>query len=233
MTGKISDNVMKVREAVEAAARASGRNLSEIGIMAATKYTDRAGVEELLRSGIALIGENRVQDAVSKLAESGDGSQKDIHADFPQCKVHMIGQLQTNKVNAALKLFDLVETVDRISLADALEKRLDRILPVLVEVKLTGEESKTGCPQDEIPALIEHIQKNCSHLSLRGFMGMGPWDPDPETARPFYRELKGLFDKYGPQIDGFDTLSMGMSGDFEVAIQEGATLIRIGRAFFE
>ena len=99
-------------------------------------------------------------------------------------------------MNHALKLFDTIETVDRIALADALEKRLNHPLEALIEVKLlTGEESKTGCPIDELPGLIDHIASNCPHLLLRGFMGMGPWNPDPETARPFYRKLKELFDR--------------------------------------
>jgi PLP dependent protein len=233
MAEKIETNVNSVLERVRVASVEAGRDPSEINVLAASKYTDRAGVEALLRAGINLIGENRVQDAISKLGATDDGSQADIHGLFPHCRIHMIGHLQTNKVNSALKLFDLIETVDGIPLAEALEKRLDRILPVLIEVKLTSEESKTGCFQKELPKLIEYILSQCPHLMLSGFMGMGPWDPDPETARPFYRELKRLFDKYGSQIDGFKTLSMGMSGDFHVAIQEGATLIRIGRAFFE
>jgi PLP dependent protein len=233
---KIADNVIRIREAVAKAASDAGREPSEISIMAATKYTDRSGVEELIKAGINLIGENRVLDAEDKLLKSDDSSQPDIHTSFPECRVHLIGQLQTNKINHALKLFDLIETVDRISLADALDKRLDRPLPILVEVKLTGEETKTGCPISELPSLLDYIWKSCPHLDVRGFMGMGPWDPDPEAARPYYRELKGLFDKFrpsSPNPGGFRTISMGMSADFQVAIQEGASIVRIGRAFFE
>jgi len=236
MSEIIKTNVGRIKEDVTKAALASGRDPSEINILAATKYTDRAGVEALIEAGINLIGENRVQEAQKKLGASPDGSQKDIRELFPQCKVHMIGMLQTNKVNHALRLFDLIETVDRIPLAEALEKRLERTLPVLVEVKLTAEETKTGCPVENLPSLLEYIWSSCPHLELRGLMGMGPWDPDPETARPFYKKLKSLFDKFrplSPQPDTFNTLSMGMSADFHIAIQEGATLVRIGRAFFE
>jgi uncharacterized pyridoxal phosphate-containing UPF0001 family protein len=253
---KIADNVRRIRELVAKAASDAGRDPAQISIMAATKYTDRSGVEELIQAGISLIGENRVQDAIQKLGESGplsqklgelgplsqkpgeseDPARKDIHSVFPECRVHLIGQLQTNKINNALKLFDLIETVDRISLADALEKRLERKLPVLVEVKLTGEDTKTGCPIPDLPALLSHLWSNCPHLNVEGFMGMGPWDPDPEVARPYYRELKALFDRLrppAPDPSSFRTISMGMSADFHVAIQEGASMVRIGRAFFE
>jgi hypothetical protein len=236
MSPDIAQNTARVIAAVREAAEDSGRDPSEVGILAATKYTDRAGVEAIIRAGIPLIGENRVQDAMEKLGANEDGSRKDIHQDFPECRVHLIGHLQTNKVNQALRLFDLVETVDRIALAEALEKRVDRILPVLVEVKLTSEDSKTGCLQDDLKGLLGYIINECPHLELRGLMGMGPFDENPEVARPYYRRLRELFEasREGlPNPEGFRVVSMGMSADFRVAIQEGATLVRIGRALFE
>ena len=232
----IAQNAAKVIKAVRETAEASGRDPSEVGILAATKYTDRTGVEMLLRAGITLIGENRVQDAFAKLGAAEDGSKKDIREDFPECRIHMIGHLQTNKINQALKLFDSIETVDRIPLAEALEKRLDKILPILVEVKLTSEDTKTGCPQDELNTLLEYIRRDCPHLELRGLMGMGPFDENPEIARPYYRRLKELFETSrdaSPNPETFKVISMGMSADFHVAIQEGATLVRIGRALFD
>lgn len=239
MTENIPANVERILEAVAQAASDAGRSPDEIQILAAAKYTDRAGVETLLSSGISLIGENRVQDARKKLGEDESGGQADIHDPFPQCRLHMIGHLQSNKVNHALRLFDTIETVDRESLADALEKRLkplDRIFPVLVEVKLTGETTKTGCEPSDLPALLDHIRTGCPHLAVQGLMGMGPWDPDAEVARPYYRELRTLFDRHkgsAPDPSVFNTVSMGMSADFHVAVQEGATLVRIGRALFE
>ncbi len=234
----IAKNVEQVREEVAKACVDADRDVAEIQILAAAKYTDRDGVIELLKAGINLIGENRVQDALSKLGTDDDSGQGDIHDEFPDCRVHMIGNLQKNKINHALRLFDLVETVEKIKLADALEKRLaerERVLPVLVEVKLTGEDTKSGCSIEDIPNLLDHIWTNCPHLELRGLMGMGPWDPDPEVARPFYRSLKSIFDENlpnAPDKSVFSTISMGMSADFHVAIQEGATLVRIGRRFF-
>jgi len=236
---KIAENVARIVERVGDACRQAGRDPSEVKILAAAKYTDRVGVEELIRAGIFMIGENRVQDAVAKLCADDRTGQVDIHNAFPHVKIHFIGHLQTNKINHALKLFDVIETVDRISLADQLEKRLaeqNRILPVLLEVKLTEEDTKTGCPESEIPNLLDHIRTNCQHLELKGFMGMGPWNPDPEVARPYYKKLRECFERFShhaPVKGIFDTVSMGMSADFHVAIQEGATVVRIGRALFE
>jgi len=235
---KIGENAQRIQEEVARAALEAGRDPSEVSILAATKYTDRAGVIELLSAGIEFIGENRVQEALAKLGPAPDGKQDDIRDEFPDCRLHMIGHLQTNKVNHALRLFNVIETVDRVSLADALEVRLtsvDGILPVFIEVKLTGEETKAGCSPAELPILLDHLWVHCPRLGVRGLMGMGPWDPNPETARPCYRSLKGLFDEnrpHSPNPSLFDTISMGMSADFRVAIQEGATLVRIGRALF-
>jgi len=236
---KISDNVERVKEEVAQAVEAAGRGAEEVKILAATKYTDRAGVVELIEAGIVLIGENRIQDALAKLEGVEESGQVDIHDEFPECRVHMIGHVQKNKINHALKLFDLIETIDAVKLADALEQRLaarERTLECLVEVHLTEEEAKTGCRPEYLPSLLEYIWENCPHIDLRGLMGMGPWDPDPEVARPYYRKLREVFNesvKNAPSPGVFDTISMGMSADFHVAIQEGATLVRIGRRFFE
>jgi pyridoxal phosphate enzyme (YggS family) len=235
----IADNVVRINKEIEEAALECGRDPSEIRMLAATKYTDRAGVIELIEAGVEILGENRVQDATAKFGPSSDDAHDSIKELYPNVRLHMIGHLQKNKINHALRTFDLVETVDRNSLADGLEKRLapdDRILPVLAEVKLTGEDTKAGCEIEELPSLLQHIWTNCPHLQLKGLMGMGPWDPDPEVARPYYRKLKELYEQVRPSAPDpseFDTISMGMSADFKVAIEEGATLLRIGRALFD
>ena len=236
--GSIADNTERIIEQVAKACRDAGRDPSEVKILAAAKYTDRAGAAEILSSGIGIIGENRIQDALAKHCADEKTGQVDIHEEFPAVKVHYIGHLQKNKINHALKLFDLIETIDTMKLADALEKRpaeRDRVMPVLIEVKLTREESKTGCPEPDLEDLIGHIGGNCPHLEVEGLMGMGPWDPEPETSRPFYKKLGEIFAriKNTTQSDKFDTVSMGMSADFHIAIQEGATVVRIGRAIFE
>lgn len=237
MHDKLVENIQKIKKEIETEAENSGRNASEISVMAASKYTDRAGVETLIQNGINIIGENRVQDAVKKLCAHDDG-QIDIHEVFPDIEIHMIGYLQSNKINHALKLFDFIDSIDRISITEALEKRLGisgKILPILIDVHLTDEESKTGVKPNDLGSLVSYIQSNCPHLELRGLMGMGPWDPNPESARPFYKKLKTLFDVTRQQINApekFSILSMGMSADFHVAIPEGSTLLRIGRALF-
>jgi len=239
MYEQIKENVERIMGRVEVAANAAGREPSEIQVLAATKYTDRAGVIELVKSGIKLIGENRVQDAAAKLGADEESGQVNIHDEYPDLKVHMIGHLQKNKINMGMELFDLVETVDSIKLADAINKRVSppgRVLPVLMEVKLTGEETKTGCDISGVGKLAGHIWENCPNLELRGVMGMGPWDPDAETARPYYKNLMEVYEchrEQAPDPELFKTISMGMSADFEVAIEEGATLVRIGRALFD
>jgi len=235
--GSIADNTGRIIEKVADACRDAGRDPSEVKILAAAKYTDRAGAAEILSAGIGIIGENRIQDALAKHCADEESGQVDIHEEFPGVNVHYIGHLQKNKINHALKLFDLIETIDTIKLAEALDKRLterDRVMPVLLEVKLTSEDTKTGCSESDLEDLIGYIGENCPHLEVRGLMGMGPWDPDPETARPFYKKLRENFEriKNSTRSDKFDTVSMGMSADFHIAIQEGATLVRIGRALF-
>lgn len=235
----IADNVARILYEIEEAALGCGRDPSGIRMLAATKYTDRAGAIELIEAGVELLGENRVQDAVVTFGPSSDDAHDSIKDLYPNVHLHMIGHLQKNKINHALRTFDLVETVDRKSLADGIEKRLasdDGVLPVLAEVKLTGEETKTGCRIEELPDLVRYIWTACPHVRLKGLMGMGPWDPDPEVARPYYRRLKELFEQVRPEAPDpseFDTISMGMSADFKVAIEEGATLLRIGRALFD
>ncbi|HEX9745906.1 MAG TPA: YggS family pyridoxal phosphate-dependent enzyme [bacterium] len=236
MSGKITRNVNRILEMVADAATQAGREPSEVSVLAATKYTDRQGVMEVINAGITIIGENRVQDARGKLGNRGEAD--DIRREIPGSEFHMIGHLQSNKANHALKIFDHIDTIDRITIAEALEKRLasdNRILPCTIEIGLTGEESKTGVSRKDLPALFDYVIGDCPHLDLRGFTGMGPLDPDPEAGRPTYRELRKIYEGYMEQVpdrDKFAILSMGMSADYHVAIQEGATLVRIGRALF-
>ncbi len=220
------DRVERVREAVGEAIVRSGRAADAVTIVAVSKTVGREAIDEAYALGLRHFGENRVQDARAKFAEP-----------LPEGAVlHLIGQLQTNKAALAAKLFDIVESVDRASLVDELDRqgaKLGRVVPVLVEVSVAGEEQKAGCPLADVRALVARIE-GCAHLALRGLMTMAPLVADPETTRPVFRGLRVLRDELRAEGPGRDLqiLSMGMTNDFTIAIEEGATHIRVGRAIF-
>lgn len=199
------------------------RNPGDITVVAATKYASVEQINTLISAGIRIVGENRVQDAQKK---------------FPlllPCERRFIGTLQTNKVRQALKLFKMIESVDRIELATAIEKECDRMnmkIPVLIQVNVAKDLKKHGIKPSETFEFVREIAK-LWHLQIRGLMAIVPFFEDPEEARPYFRMMKSLFDLCRKQFKGFETLSMGMSHDFRVAIEEGATEVRIGRYFFE
>jgi pyridoxal phosphate enzyme (YggS family) len=218
--------VERVRDVVSRSAIRSGRDPQSVTIVAVSKTVERDAVDQALALGLRHFGENRVQDARAKFAQP-----------MPQGTVlHLIGQLQTNKAAVAARLFDLIESVDRPSLVDELERQganLGRVLPVLLEVNVAGEVQKAGCDLAEVDELVERIER-CGHLTLRGLMTMAPLVTNPEETRPIFRRLRELRDELcalapsrAPQI-----LSMGMTNDFPIAIEEGATHIRVGRAIF-
>lgn len=190
------------------------------------KYAPLAAVEELLASGqVARVAESRVQDAQRRKQALGPLAQK--------AEWRLIGHLQTNKAKQALETFDAVDSIDSLHAALALEKRLegtDRILPVLVQVKLTERETQSGVTAKELPALLEELKK-LKQLNVNGLMGIAPQVEHPEEARPAFAGLSRLFDRHFAGRPGAQ-LSMGMSHDFEVAVEEGATLVRIGSALF-
>lgn len=198
--------------------------------MAVSKTHPAEALAEAERSGILLFGENRVQEFEMKrprLRELGVAAQ-----------IHLIGHLQANKSARAAELFDAVDTVDSLRLAERLNEaasHLNKTLPILLEIKLSPEPTKAGLDPDaqELPSLLERLP-DLPSLPLRGLMTIAPFDDNPEIARACFRRLREIRDKLArthPQLD-FSTLSMGMSGDFEVAIEEGSTLIRIGTALF-
>lgn len=222
----LAQRVETVRRSVSDAAARAGRDGNAVTIVAVSKSVDRAAVDEAYALGLRHFGENRVQSAAAKFALP-------LSAD---ATLHLIGQLQTNKARPAVSLFGLIESIDRLSLLDALEReaaRLDRRLPVLLQVNIAGEEQKAGCPPEAAPALVRHAC-DCPHLELRGLMTIAPLVDDAEATRPVFRALRELRDLLA--ADGtarqLDVLSMGMTNDFEVAIEEGATHVRIGRAIF-
>jgi pyridoxal phosphate enzyme (YggS family) len=225
-TENLRNRVLHVRDAVAQAARRSGREPDAVTIVAVSKTVGREEVEDAYALGLRHFGENRVHDARAKFAPP-----------LPQGLVlHLIGQLQTNKAAVAARLFDLIETVDRSSLIDELQRqgeKLDRVLPVLLQVNVAGEEQKAGCALSEVSELVARIERN-NRLTLRGLMTMAPLVSDPEATRPVFRRLRELRDELLAAAPGRDLsiLSMGMTNDYPVAIEEGATHIRVGRAIF-
>jgi PLP dependent protein len=223
---QISRNLKEIHQRLHNAAVGAGRDPSAVRLVAVTKTVGLDRLQEAVAAGQTLFGENYVQEAKAKIAALGLG-----------LTWHFIGHLQSNKARVAVELFDLIHSVDRLRLALALEQaalRLGRVQNVLLQVNLAGEESKSGTAPEDAEHLLSEISK-LPHLRVLGLMTMPPWFPDPEEARPYFRALRELRDRLRrlPSVDGdLPELSMGMTGDFEVAVAEGATLVRIGTAIF-
>jgi pyridoxal phosphate enzyme (YggS family) len=211
---------------VAASARKAGRRPEEITVVAVSKTVARPAVDEAFALGVRHFGENRVQDAARKFAEPLTSG----------ATLHLIGQLQSNKARTAVALFDIIESVDRPSLIDALEKEAARHgqpIAVLLEINVAREPQKAGCAPERAAELMGRLVES-SWLQPRGLMTMAPLFDDPEDARPVFVGLRELRDELARAFPSADlsTLSMGMSNDFRVAIEEGATTVRIGRAIF-
>ncbi len=226
MTTSIAENIAGIRRRLNGAAARAGRDPESIRLMAVSKTVEPDRVRQAIDAGITLLGENYVQEAREKIPVIGHGVEW-----------HMIGHLQTNKVKYVVNLFDWIHSVDRQELAHELDKRAGqngRTLNVLVEVNLSGEASKSGAEPPQVLELVRQIA-TLPHLQVRGLMTMPPYSDQPETSRPYFQSLRGLRDQIRaaaiPNIS-MDELSMGMTDDFEVAVEEGATIIRVGRAIF-
>jgi PLP dependent protein len=226
---EISARRNRALETIARAAERTGRRAEDVTLMAVTKTQSADTVRNAARVGIVLFGENRVQEGASKIEALG--------AEFPAISWRLIGPLQTNKAKSALQWFSALETLDRERLATRLEGLLAaawpaRKLPVLLEVNLGGEASKSGAAPEDAPRLLEAALA-CAHLEVLGLMAVPPYDDDPERSRPHFRRLAALRDRLAA---GFrrplPELSMGMSHDFGVAVEEGSTEVRIGTALF-
>ena len=201
----------------QAAARA-GRERSDIQLVAVTKKFPASVIRKAYQLGLRDFGENYVQEFEAKRAEL---------ADCAGARYHFIGHLQSNKTKIAAKIFDVIHTIDSAKTARRLDaERGGAGLDVLIEVKLSTEPAKAGAAPGEVPALVEAI-RGCPHLRLLGLMTMPPWSDDAETSRPYFAQLRELAER-----NGLRHLSMGMSHDLEVAIEEGATIVRVGTALF-
>lgn len=222
----IAAAVERVRERIAAAAARSGRATSEIRLVAVTKTKGSDAVRAAYGAGLRDFGENRVQEAETKLVQL---------ADLRDAVFHMIGHLQRNKTRRAVALFQRVDSLDSSALARKLNESAAEaggVLPVLIEVRLSHEPAKSGIEPESLEALAESVA-GLSHLKLLGLMTVPPWSEDPEPARPYFHRLRDLRDRLAWRL-GLDlpVLSMGMTNDFEVAIEEGATEVRVGTAIF-
>jgi len=227
MTEEIARNYARVRKAVDEAARRAGRRPEEVILVAVSKTKPPEYIRAAVEAGAAHIGENYMQEAVEKIEALGD---------LP-ARWHFIGHLQRNKARFAAEHFDIVETVDNLRLARELEKRCtkaERHLDILIQVNVGDEAQKSGVSVDEAPALLEQAA-DLEHLHIKGLMTIPPFDLNPEEARVYFVRLRELRDELARRpLPGvaLDHLSMGMSADFPVAIEEGATMVRVGTAIF-
>ena len=216
----------ETEERVKAAAIKAGRDPNEIRIMAVTKTVEPERINEVIRAGCDLLGENRVQEFLEK-AKSYD----------PTAEVHFIGRLQTNKVKYIVDKVTMIESVDSVRLAEEIEKRcasIGKTMDVLLEVNIANEENKGGFQYEEIWNVLEIID-GFSHLRVRGLMTIGRFGADFEETKQYFKKMHQLFvDIKSKKLDNryIDILSMGMSSDYELAVAEGATIIRIGRGLF-
>lgn len=220
---RIAENLERVRERIARAAHRVGRAPEEVLLVGATKGVDPERIADAVEAGLEIVGENYVQEAQRKREVLGD-----------RVRWHMIGRLQRNKVRHAVRIFEMVQSVDSLKLAQEVQKRAEREgkkIAILIQVNLAGEETKAGVSPEGVEALARAIQR-MPNLELRGLMTMPPYFEDPEGARPYFRTLRELRDRLLEKDLPLKELSMGMSGDFEVAIEEGATMVRIGTAIF-
>lgn len=202
---------------ISAAAARAGRDRSDVLLIAVTKKFPAAVVREAYELGLREFGENYVQEFETKRPELGP---------CPGARFHLIGHLQSNKAKKAAEIFDVVQTVDTAKLARRLDETREQPLEVMIEVKLSAEEAKAGAAPEDVPALVEAI-RGCANLRLLGLMTMPPWSDDAEKSRPYFARLRDLAMK-----NGLPHVSMGMSHDLEAAIEEGATMVRVGTALF-
>jgi len=211
----------RVLERLEAAASRAGRSANEITLVVVTKNQPIEAIQAVYNQGARLFGENRVQELLAK---------KPLLP--PDIQWHLIGHLQTNKVKAILPHIVLLHSLDRESLLEAIKKRASAPVPCLIEVKIAQEPSKHGIPPEEVWAFVEKVLAE-PKIQLRGFMGMASFTSDRAQIRREFRSLYRLFEELRRYHPDADILSMGMSQDFEIAIEEGATLVRVGTAVFE
>ena len=230
----IKENLLGVMERIEKAARKVGRDPNEIKLVAVSKTVEAARIKEAIEAGVKILGENYVQEAQKKIEEVGRPACTERFGEGRPVSWHFIGHLQSNKVKYAIRLFDMVHSLDSIPLAEELNRRAeqaDRVIRVMIEVNLSKEATKFGTDEEVVVNLAKRIQ-NLKHLLLEGLMTMPPYFDSPEMSRPYYIALRALKERMVKEGVPMKELSMGMSNDFEIAIEEGATYVRVGTAIF-
>jgi pyridoxal phosphate enzyme (YggS family) len=222
--GTIEENLLTVKARIDDAATRAGRDPAQITLIAVSKTVEIERIREAISEGMTVFGENYVQEARTKIEEIGRRG----------VQWHFIGHLQTNKAKYAVRLFDLIHAVDSIKVAKELDKRgaaAGKVMDCLIEVNISQEESKFGITSEYTRTLAQEMTK-LKNISLKGLMTMPPYFDDPEPARPYFIALRTLQETIAQDGIPLPELSMGMSTDFEVAIEEGATMVRVGRAIF-
>ncbi len=222
----IAENLKRIQERVAAAAKRAGRDPSAVKLISVTKTIDAERIREAVSAGAAVLGENRVQEAKEKIEKLGSIASW-----------HLIGHLQSNKAKYAVKLFDLIHSVDNIGLAREIDKqaaKINKVQDILIEVSIAGEAAKAGVAVSETTALVRAASQ-LKNISIKGLMTVPPLLDNPEAVRPYFKKLREIAANIAQEnIPGgsMQELSMGMSGDFEVGIEEGATMVRVGSAIF-
>ena len=223
----ITEHIAAVRREMAEAARESGRSERDIFLVGASKMNDAAACQEAIAAGVNALGENRVQEMTAKLAQNA----------YDGAPLHFIGHLQRNKVKYIIDKVDMIHSVESLKLAEEIEKRAAQkniVMDILIEVNMAAEESKFGVKPEDTEALLREIAK-MQHIRVRGLMTVAPFVENQEENREVFRQMRELLvDMNGKKIDNIkmDTLSMGMTGDYEVAIEEGATIVRVGTGIF-
>lgn len=223
----ISEQLAIVRRRIAAAAERAGRKADDITLVAVTKTRPAAMIREALDAGVTDVGENRVQEALAKKAELDSAGLKP--------RWHLIGHLQGNKAKQAVQHFELIHSVDSFGLAREIDKhalKAGKVQRILLQFNISGEQSKFGGAPEEARELVRQVAGSCPNVRVEGLMTMAPFSDNAEDARPWFRGLRKLTEHLRSEFSIGRELSMGMTGDFEVAIEEGATLLRIGSAVF-
>ena len=222
MPASLQANLQAVRQAIAASAERASRDPSAVTLVAVTKTVSVERIHEAITLGLRILGENRVQEAIPKMDEIGPAN-----VDW-----HLVGHLQTNKVKFIEGRFQMVQSIDSTGVAQALDHRLGSPLEVLIEVNVAEEPQKTGAMPADLPA-IAAVVASAGHLRLRGLMTVAPLVSDPEQVRPIFRRLRTLRDSTSQELGmPLPVLSMGMTDDYPIAVEEGATMLRLGRALF-